>query len=112
MLLPTYRTLNSTNEPFTKCILCSVRRAQFKASFQTSVSYVLRCMMLKKIRKITIWNGTPTSKLIHEENMVWNRSFMDLKLLLRRRKNTDKKNISVPNIYNHDIIDECSLHHA
>lgn len=67
MLLPTcYKQLNSTNEvnePFTKCILWSVRRAQFEASFQTSVGSVLTCTRLKKTRTITIWNGPKQTNL-------------------------------------------------
>lgn len=64
MLLPTcYKQLNATNEPFTKCVLWSVRRAQFEASFQTSVGSVLTCTKLKKTRRITIWNGPQQTNL-------------------------------------------------
>ena len=68
MLLPTrYKQLNSTNQPFAKCVLCSVRRAQFKASSQASVGAVLKCTRMKKIRKIAIRNGTLTNELVHDE---------------------------------------------
>jgi len=61
MLLPTcYKQLNSTNEPSTKCVLCSVRRAQFEASL---VGSVLTFTRLKKTRKITIWNGPQQTNL-------------------------------------------------